>query len=92
MRLRGSVILVLLKAAHSHQAVVQQTVHTPLKYEGLNVCLYFLGLNVMRTETEMCVLSLLNFCKITELQVISKETAPQQVHPAVAISITSLHL
>lgn len=54
MRLRGSVISLLLKAAPSHQAVVQQTVHTPLKYEGLNACLYFLGLNVMGTETEMC--------------------------------------
>lgn len=50
MRLRGSVISLLLKATHSHQAVVQQTV---LKYEGLNACLYFLGLNGMGTETEM---------------------------------------
>lgn len=53
MRLRGSVISLLLKATHSHQAVVQQIVHTTLKSEVLNACLYFLGLNVMGTETEM---------------------------------------
>lgn len=45
-----------------------------------------------RDRNDRMCFSLLNFCKITELQVISKETAPQQVHPAVDISITSLHL